>query len=100
MSTLTPGADPASAPASERPISALAEVALDLAVEMGRTTKPLRDVLRIGPGEIITLDRPAGAPADLYVNGTLFARGQIVEAADSGEYAIRVTELVAERPVS
>jgi len=72
----------------------LHDVNLGLTVEVGRCTKPLRDVLRFAPGEIVVLDRPAGAPADLLVNGALFARGQIVEASDTGEYAIRITEVV------
>lgn len=72
----------------------LHDVNLGLTVEVGRCTRPLRDVLRFAPGEIVVLDRPAGAPADLLVNGALFARGQIVEAADTGEYAIRITEVV------
>ena len=72
----------------------LHDVNLELTVEVGRCTRPLRDVLRFAPGEIVVLDRPAGAPADLLVNGTLFARGQIVEAVDTGEYAIRITEVV------
>ncbi|MGH9068811.1 MAG: FliM/FliN family flagellar motor switch protein [Acidimicrobiales bacterium] len=78
-----------------RPLASLGEVNLELTVEIGRTTKTVRDVLRLGPGEVVALDRPAGAPADLYVNGALFARGQVVEAADTGEYAIRITEVVA-----
>jgi flagellar motor switch protein FliN/FliY len=73
----------------------LRDVNLELTVELGRTTKPLKDVLHLAPGEVVVLDRPAGAPADLYVNGALFARGQIVEAVETGEYAIRITEIVA-----
>jgi flagellar motor switch protein FliN/FliY len=76
-------------------LAVLREVNLELTVELGRATKPLRDVLHLAPGEVVVLDRPAGAPADLYVNGALFARGQIVEAVDTGEYAIRITEIVA-----
>jgi flagellar motor switch protein FliN/FliY len=83
-----------SALAAQR-LSALHDVNMELSVEVGRTTKALRDVLQIAPGEVVVLDRPAGAPADLYVNGALFARGQVVEATDSGEYAIRITEIVA-----
>jgi|GEM_PF-2952006 flagellar motor switch protein FliN/FliY len=76
-------------------LSVLRDVNLELTVELGRTTRPLKDVLHLAPGEVVVLDRPAGAPADLYVNGALFARGQIVEAVETGEYAIRVTEVVA-----
>jgi flagellar motor switch protein FliN/FliY len=76
-------------------LTALHDVSMELTVEMGRTTKQLRDVLKLAPGEVVVLDRPAGAPADLYVNGALFARGQVVEAVESGEYAIRIMEIVA-----
>lgn len=82
-----------SAAATER-LSALHDVTMELTVEMGRTTKPLRDVINLAPGEVVILDRPAGALADLYVNGALFARGQVVETVDSGEYAIRITEII------
>lgn len=75
-------------------LSALHDVSMELTVEMGRTTKQLRDVLNLAPGEVVVLDRPAGALADLYVNGALFARGQVVETVESGEYAIRITEIV------
>jgi flagellar motor switch protein FliN/FliY len=77
-------------------LAVLRDVNLELTVELGRTTKPLREVLQLAPGEVVVLDRPTGAPADLYVNGALFARGQIVEAVDTGEYAIRITEIVAQ----
>jgi flagellar motor switch protein FliN/FliY len=88
--------------AAEDRLLALHDIKMELTVEIGRTTKPLREVLQLGPGEIVVLDRPAGTPADLYVNGALFARGQVVEAADSGEYAVRITEVVTQgtsRPV-
>lgn len=80
--------------AAEGRLLVLHDINMELTVEIGRTTKALRDVLQLGPGEVVVLDRPAGSPADLYVNGALFARGQVVEAADSGEYAIRITEVV------
>lgn len=68
-------------------------VNMELTVEIGRTTRQLRDILKLAPGEVVVLDRPAGAPADLYINGSLIAHGQVVEAS-SGEYAIRITEVV------
>ena len=68
-------------------------VNMELTVEIGRTTKPLRDILKLTPGEVVVLDRPAGAPADLYVNGSLMGHGQVVES-NSGEYAIRITEVL------
>ena len=80
---------------TEQRLSALRDITIQLTVEVGRTTRPLQDVLRLVAGEVVILDRPAGAPADLYANGALFARGQVVEAAETGEYAIRITEIVA-----
>ena len=80
---------------NESRMAMLHDVNLELTVEVGRSTRQLRDVLRLAPGEVVVLDRPAGAPADLRVNGALFARGQIVEATDTGEYAIRITEVIA-----
>lgn len=91
--TTTPATPPDLSATTER-LPALHGVSMELTVELGRTTKPLRDVLRLAPGEVVILDRPAGAPADLFVNGALFARGQVVEAVESGEYAIRITEIV------
>jgi len=75
-------------------LSVLHGINLELTVELGRTTRPLKEVLRLTPGEVVVLDRPAGAPADVYVNGALFAKGQIVEAVETGEYAVRITEIV------
>jgi flagellar motor switch protein FliN/FliY len=94
MTTTPTQQTPADLSAPAERLSALYDVNMELTVEMGRTTKQLRDVLKLAPGEVVVLDRPAGAPADLYVNGALFARGQVVEAVESGEYAIRITEIV------
>ena len=91
--TATPATPPDLSVAAEH-LPALHDISMELTVEVGRATKPLRDVLRLAPGEVVVLDRPAGAPADLFVNGALFARGQVVEAVESGEYAIRITEIV------
>lgn len=76
-------------------LAMLHDVNLELTVEVGRSTKPLREVLRFTPGDVVVLDRPSGAPADLRINGALFARGQIVEAVDTGEYALRITEVIS-----
>jgi len=93
--TTPPTPDLSAASDADQHLLALYDVNMELTVELGRTTKSLREVLQLGPGEVVVLDRPAGAPADLYVNGALFARGQVVEAPSSGEYAIRVTEIIA-----
>jgi flagellar motor switch protein FliN/FliY len=94
MATTPAQSTPPDLSAAADRLRALHDVSMELTVEVGRTTKQLRDVLKLAPGDVVVLDRPAGAPADLYVNGALFARGQVVEAVESGEYAIRITEIV------
>jgi flagellar motor switch protein FliN/FliY len=68
------------------------EVPVELVVELGRTTMTVAETLRIGPGSVIGLDRLAGDPVDLLVNGTRIARGEVV-AVDE-EFGLRVTEVV------
>jgi flagellar motor switch protein FliN/FliY len=74
-------------------LSLVLEVPVELAVEIGRARMTIREALSIGPGSIVTLDRMAGEPIDLVVNGRRIARGEVV-AVDE-EYALRVTEVVS-----
>ncbi len=69
------------------------DVPVDLIVEIGRTRMTIRETLAIGRGSVISLDRLAGEPADLLVNGRLIARGEIV--AIDEEFGLRVTEVVS-----
>jgi flagellar motor switch protein FliN/FliY len=87
---------PAGAVAAVGDLSLVLDVPVELAVEIGRTRMTIREALTIGPGSIVTLDRMAGEPVDLVVNGKRIARGEVV-AVDE-EFALRVTEVVA--PVS
>jgi len=68
-------------------------VRVDLTVELGRCPMRLRDVLELGPGAIVRLDRTAGAPVDVFVNNEAFARGELIAVDDS--YAVRITEVTA-----
>ena len=70
------------------------DVPVELAVEVGRTTMTIRETLSIAPGSIISLDRMAGEPVDLLVNGRRIARGEVV-AVDE-EFGLRVTEVVSD----
>jgi flagellar motor switch protein FliN/FliY len=65
---------------------------MGISVELGRTRMTVQDVLGLAPGAVIELDRPAGAPVDVLVNGTLMARGEVVVVDE--EFAVRVTEVV------
>jgi flagellar motor switch protein FliN len=75
-------------------LSLVLDVPVELSVEVGRTTMTIRETLAIAPGSIISLDRMAGEPVDLLVNGRRIARGEVV-AVDE-EFGLRVTEVVSE----
>ncbi len=68
------------------------DVELDLKIELGRTHMHLQDVLRLRQGAVVPLDKLAGDPVDLYVNGRMIARGEVLVLNDN--FCVRVTELV------
>src|SRR4051794_22074926 len=70
----------------------LHDVPVELVVEIGRTKMTIRETLALGPGSIVTLDRTAGEPVDLLVNGKPVARGEVVVI--DGEFGLRVTEVI------
>lgn len=70
----------------------LQDVVLEVAVELGRTRMPLARLMNLGVGSVVELDRSAGAPVDVRVNGTLFAKGEVVVVDD--EYAVRILEIL------
>jgi flagellar motor switch protein FliN/FliY len=70
----------------------LYDVPVELAVEIGRTRMTIRETLALGPGSIVTLERLAGEPVDLLVNGKPIARGEVVVIDE--EFGLRVTEVV------
>jgi flagellar motor switch protein FliN/FliY len=85
---------PAEAPGSGTPeLERLYDVPVELAVEIGRTHMTIRETLALGPGSIVTLNRLAGEPVDLLVNGKPIARGEVVVIDE--EFGLRVTEVVA-----
>ncbi len=70
----------------------LINVALEVSVELGRTRVTLSEVLEFDVGSVVELDRAAGSPVDVRVNGTLLAQGEVVLIDD--EYAVRITSIV------
>lgn len=74
-------------------ITVLYDVEMTLTAELGRTRLPLRQVLDLAPGAVLELDRTAGSPADVMVNGRLIARGEVVVVDE--DYGLRITEIVA-----
>jgi flagellar motor switch protein FliN/FliY len=73
-------------------LSLVLDVPVEVAVEIGRTTMTIRETLAISPGSIVALDRMAGEPVDLLVNGKRIARGEVV--AIDEEFGLRVTEVI------
>jgi flagellar motor switch protein FliN/FliY len=70
----------------------LHNVPVELAVEIGRTRMTIGEALGLGPGSIVTLNRLAGEPVDLLVNGKPIARGEVVVIDE--EFGLRVTEVL------
>ncbi|WP_144801251.1 flagellar motor switch protein FliN [Curtobacterium sp. BH-2-1-1] len=67
-------------------------VEMTLTVEIGRTRMSVRDVLGMEPGAVVELDRSAGAPADVLLNGRLIAHGEVVVVDQ--DYAVRITKIL------
>ena len=78
-----------------RGIELLHGVDMEVTVELGRTRLAVRDLLALSPGAVVELDRAAGAPADLLVNGRLIARGEVVVVDE--DFGLRITEIVETR---
>lgn len=70
----------------------LHDVPVELAVEIGRTRMTIGETLGLGPGSIVSLNRLAGEPVDLLVNGRPIARGEVVVVDE--EFGLRITEIV------
>jgi|GEM_PF-118907 len=75
-----------------RRIDLLREVLMGVSVELGRTRLTVSEILGLTPGSVVELDRAAGAPVDVLVNGTLIAHGEVVVVDE--EFAVRISEVV------
>ncbi len=76
-----------------RSMALLHDVEMGVTAELGRRRMTVRDLLSLTPGAVIELDRAAGSPVDVLVNGTLIARGEVVVIDE--EFGIRISEIVA-----
>ena len=85
-----PTSNPLSTP---KQMDALAGVQMEVTIEVGRTSLPIGQLLQLQPGQIVELDREVGSPLDMFINGTLLARGEIVVVDD--QFGFRVTSVVA-----
>jgi flagellar motor switch protein FliN/FliY len=78
--------------ASNPDLSRLTEIPMELSVEIGRTHMTVGDTLDLRVGSLVTLERQAGESADLLVNGTAIARGEVIVIDE--QYGLRVTEIL------
>jgi len=86
------GQNPKTEPSSRR-LDMLLDVPLEVNVELGRTRMTIQDLLQLGPGSVIELDKVAGEALDILVNGRLVARGEAVVVND--KFGIRITDIVS-----
>src|SRR5208283_471265 len=77
---------------SDADLRRLSDVPVEASVEIGRTSMTVGETLELHAGAIVILDRLAGDPVDLFVNGTLIARGEVVIVDD--RYGLRIAEIV------
>ena len=85
----------AGAGAHEVNLDLILDVGVTLALEVGRTRVKVRDLLQLSQGSILELDRLAGEPLDVLVNGVRVARGEVVVVNDN--FGVRLTEVVSPR---
>jgi len=77
-----------------RRLDLLLDVPLDVSVELGRARLSIQDLLGLGPGSVIELDKIAGEPLDILVNDRLVARGEAVVVND--KFGVRITDIVSQ----
>ncbi|HET7522127.1 MAG TPA: flagellar motor switch phosphatase FliY [Bacillales bacterium] len=76
-------------------LNMLFDIPLQVTVELGRTRRTVKDVLRLSPGSVIELDKLAGEPVDIYVNNKMIAKGEVVVIDEN--FGVRVTEISSQQ---
>jgi len=79
--------------AEKESIELIMDVPLEITVELGRTKKLIKDILEFGPGTILELDKLAGEPVDILVNGKYIAKGEVVVIDES--FGVRITDIIS-----
>lgn len=74
-------------------LEVILDVPVTLSMEVGRTRIPIRNLLQLNQGSVVELDRAAGEPLDVFVNGTLVAHGEVVVVNE--KFGIRLTDVVS-----
>ena len=80
---------------AENSLDILFDIPMKVVVELGRTVLKIKDILELGPGSIIELDKLSGEPVDILVNGSLVAKGEVVVIDEN--FAIRVSDVAMDR---
>ena len=87
---------PSAVSMGEVSITALLDLSLPVSIELGRTKMTVQEILRLGRGSVIQLDRLAGEPIDIYVGDRRFAEGEVVVIDE--HFGIRITRVLATTP--
>lgn len=74
-------------------LDVILDVSVSLSLEVGRARIPIRNLLQLNQGSVVELERAAGEPLDVYVNGTLIAQGEVVVVND--RFGVRLTDVVS-----
>jgi flagellar motor switch protein FliN/FliY len=93
-----PSTSTGSADADVRPIALLNDVAMEVTAQLGRRRLKVRDIVTLQPGSVLQLDRAAGSPVDVLVNGALVWRGEVVVVDD--DLTVRVSDVVVDEAAS
>jgi flagellar motor switch protein FliN/FliY len=83
---------------SEVPLAMLMDLTLPLSIELGRTRMTVQDILRLGRGSVVQLERLAGEPIDLYVADRRFAEGEVVVLGE--HFGVRITRIISNLAVA
>jgi len=74
-------------------LDVILDVSVTLSLEVGRTRVPIRNLLQLNQGSVVELERAAGEPLDVYVNGTLIAHGEVVVVNE--QFGVRLTDIIS-----
>ncbi|MFZ5434413.1 MAG: flagellar motor switch protein FliN [Calditrichota bacterium] len=78
---------------TQKEMGLVLDIELPISIELGRTSMLIRDIIKLAPGSIVELDKLSGEPVDLFVNGRMFARGEVVVVDEN--FAVRLTEMIS-----
>jgi flagellar motor switch protein FliN/FliY len=81
------------APVRDVNLDVILDVPVTLSLEVGRTRLPIRSLLQLNQGSVVELERAAGEPLDVFVNGTLVAHGEVVVVND--KFGIRLVDVIS-----